>query len=165
MDDNVVHNLAYFNYAKANKLKVKASKKIKKLLGNLDDNIKASKADNSKNLGKKSDGDFDSSKFDGPKRHNAVNVESGEIIQRRNADLEKSQLIPMRQTTSTVINPILSLEWLKKLTFRIIMTSMRRRIRCIITETTELRLQIYHQRIMHSSFVLIREKLQARNRD
>ena len=38
-DENVVHNLAYFNYAKANKLKVKASKKIKKLLGNLDDKI------------------------------------------------------------------------------------------------------------------------------
>ena len=48
-DENVVHNLAYFNYAKANKLKVKASKKIKKLLGNLDDNIKVA------------------SKFDGPK--------------------------------------------------------------------------------------------------
>ena len=48
-NENVVHNLVYFNYAKANKLKVKASKKIKKLLGNLDDNIKVA------------------SKFDGPK--------------------------------------------------------------------------------------------------
>jgi hypothetical protein len=32
LDQNTVINLAYFNYAKANKLKVKASKKIKKLL-------------------------------------------------------------------------------------------------------------------------------------
>jgi hypothetical protein len=88
MDDNVVHNLAYFNYAKANKLKVRASKKIKKLLGNLDDNIKASKADNSKRLGKKSDGEFDASKFDGPKtqcgkcgkwgNHTAEECRSGE---------------------------------------------------------------------------------------
>ena len=54
-DENVGYNLAYFNYAKANKLKAKASKKVKKLLGNLDDNIKASKSDNSKKLGKKSD--------------------------------------------------------------------------------------------------------------
>ena len=88
LDDNVVYNLAYFNYAKANKLKVKASKKIKKLLGNLDDNIKASKADNSKKLGKKSDGEFDASKFDGPKtqcgkcgkwgNHTAEECRSGE---------------------------------------------------------------------------------------
>ena len=38
MDQNTVINLAYFNYAKANKFKVKASKKIKKLLAGIDDN-------------------------------------------------------------------------------------------------------------------------------
>jgi hypothetical protein len=38
LDQNTVINLAYFNYAKANKLKVKASKKIKKLLAGIDDN-------------------------------------------------------------------------------------------------------------------------------
>ena len=38
MDQNTVINLASFNYAKANKLKVKASKKIKKLLAAMDDN-------------------------------------------------------------------------------------------------------------------------------
>ena len=38
LDQNTVLNLAYFNYAKANKLKVKASKKIKKLLAGMDDN-------------------------------------------------------------------------------------------------------------------------------
>ena len=37
MDNNTV--ITYFNYAKANKLKVKASKKIKKLLAGMDDNI------------------------------------------------------------------------------------------------------------------------------
>ena len=38
LDKNTVFNLAYFNYAKENKLKVKASKKIKKLLAGMDDN-------------------------------------------------------------------------------------------------------------------------------
>ena len=38
MDQNTVLNLAYFNYAKANKLKVKASNKIMKLLAGMDDN-------------------------------------------------------------------------------------------------------------------------------
>jgi hypothetical protein len=39
LDQNTVINLAYFNYyAKANKLKVKASKKIKKLLAGMDEN-------------------------------------------------------------------------------------------------------------------------------
>ena len=38
LDQNTVNNLAYFNYAKAKKLKVKASKKIKKLLAGMDDN-------------------------------------------------------------------------------------------------------------------------------
>ena len=38
LDQNTVFNLAYFNYAKVNKLKVKASKKIKKLLAGMDDN-------------------------------------------------------------------------------------------------------------------------------
>ena len=38
LDQNTVINHAYFNYAKANKLKVKASKKIKKLLAGMDDN-------------------------------------------------------------------------------------------------------------------------------
>ena len=44
-NDNMVLNLAYFNYAKANKLKVKASKRIKKLLsaGNGDNNSKKSR--------------------------------------------------------------------------------------------------------------------------
>ena len=38
LDQNTVINLAYFNYANANKLKFKASKKIKKLLAGMDDN-------------------------------------------------------------------------------------------------------------------------------
>jgi hypothetical protein len=38
LDQNTVFNLAYFNYAKANKLKVKASMKIKKLLARMDGN-------------------------------------------------------------------------------------------------------------------------------
>ena len=38
LDQNTVINLAYFDYAIANKLKVKASKKIKKLLSGMDDN-------------------------------------------------------------------------------------------------------------------------------
>jgi hypothetical protein len=38
LNQNTVINLAYFNYAKANNLKVKASKKIKKLLSRIDDN-------------------------------------------------------------------------------------------------------------------------------
>jgi hypothetical protein len=38
LDQNTVINLAYFIYAKANKLKDKASKKIKKLLAGIDDN-------------------------------------------------------------------------------------------------------------------------------
>ena len=38
LDQNTVINLVYFNYAKANKLKVKASKETKKLLAGMDEN-------------------------------------------------------------------------------------------------------------------------------
>ena len=38
LDQNTVLNLVYFNYARANKLKVKANKKIKKLLAGMGDN-------------------------------------------------------------------------------------------------------------------------------
>jgi hypothetical protein len=38
LDQNTVINLTYFNYAKANKLKVNASKKTKKLLAGMDFN-------------------------------------------------------------------------------------------------------------------------------
>ena len=61
---------------------------FEKLLGNLDDNIKANKSDNSKKFEKKSDGDYDASKFDGPKtqcgkcgkwgNHTAEECRSGE---------------------------------------------------------------------------------------
>ena len=68
-DDNMVLNLAYFNYAKANKLKVKASKRIKKLLstGNGDNNPKKlrNKSNHSDN---KKDEEGESPKFDGPKK-------------------------------------------------------------------------------------------------
>ena len=50
LDQNTVFNLAYFNYAKANKLKVKASKKIKKLLAGMDDNNNSRKVSNSKSI-------------------------------------------------------------------------------------------------------------------
>ena len=62
-------NLAYFNYAKANKLKVKASKRIKKLLstGNGDNNPK--KLRNKTNQSDtKQDETFESTKFDEPKK-------------------------------------------------------------------------------------------------
>ena len=63
-------NLAYFNYAKANKLNVKASKRIKKLLtsGNGDSKFKKS-GNTSKKSDNKSDGDFDSNKF-GKRKNN-----------------------------------------------------------------------------------------------
>jgi hypothetical protein len=68
-DDNMVLNLAYFNYVKANKLKVKASKRIKKLLstGNGDNNPKKlrNKSNHSDN---KQDEEVDYTKFDGPKK-------------------------------------------------------------------------------------------------
>jgi hypothetical protein len=68
-DDNMVLNLAYFNYAKANKLKVKAGKRIKKLLstGNGDNNPK--KLRNKTNQSDmKQDKECESTKFDGPKK-------------------------------------------------------------------------------------------------
>ena len=43
LDQNTVFNLAYFNYAKANKLKVKASKNIKKLLAGMDEDNNSKK--------------------------------------------------------------------------------------------------------------------------
>jgi hypothetical protein len=43
LDHNTVFKLAYFNYAKANKLKAKASKKFKKLLAGVDDENKSMK--------------------------------------------------------------------------------------------------------------------------
>ena len=59
-DDNVVLNLAYFNYAKASKLKVKASKRIKKLLSAGNDDSKSKRSGNtSKKSDTKSDEDFD----------------------------------------------------------------------------------------------------------
>ena len=62
-------NLAYFNYAKANKLKVKASKRIKKLLSSGNGDSKNKKSGYiSKKSDEKSDEDFDSKKFDGPKK-------------------------------------------------------------------------------------------------
>ena len=50
LDQNTVFNLAYFNYAKANKLKVKANKKIKKLLARMDENNNTRKVSNSKSI-------------------------------------------------------------------------------------------------------------------
>ena len=62
-------NLAYFNYAKANKLKVKSSKRIKKLLSSGNGDSKSKRSGNtSKKSDKKSDENFDSNKFDGPKK-------------------------------------------------------------------------------------------------
>jgi hypothetical protein len=62
-------NFAHFNYAKANRLKVKASKQIKKLLSesNGDDNFKRS-GNISKKSDTKPDEDFDSTNIDGPKK-------------------------------------------------------------------------------------------------
>jgi hypothetical protein len=57
LDKDTVINLAYFNYAKANKLKVKASKKIKKLIAGMDDNN--SRKVNSSKIIKSADEDVD----------------------------------------------------------------------------------------------------------
>jgi hypothetical protein len=48
LDQNTVFNLAYCNYAKANKLKVKATKKIKKLLVGMDEETNYRKVSSSK---------------------------------------------------------------------------------------------------------------------
>jgi hypothetical protein len=68
-DDNMVLNMAYFNYAKANKLKVKATKRIKKLLstGNGDNNPKKLR-NKTKQSNTKQDETFESTNFDGPKK-------------------------------------------------------------------------------------------------
>ena len=69
LDQNTVINLAYFNYAKANKLKVKASKKIKKLLAGMDDN--GSRKVNSSifnKSNKSSDEDVDDNSSEKPKK-------------------------------------------------------------------------------------------------
>ena len=69
LDQNTVLNLAYFNYAKANKLKVKASKKIKKLLAGMDDN--GSRKVNSLKINKSNksaDEDVDDSSSEKPKK-------------------------------------------------------------------------------------------------
>ena len=61
--------MAHFNYAKANKLKVKASKRINKLLSAGNGDSKPKRSGNTlKKSDKKSDEDFDSNKFDGPKK-------------------------------------------------------------------------------------------------
>ena len=69
MDNNTVINLAYFNYAKANKLKVKASKKIKKLLAGMDDNNSRKVNSNRTNKSNKStDEEADAPSSDKPKQ-------------------------------------------------------------------------------------------------
>jgi hypothetical protein len=66
-DDNTVLNLAYFNYAKANKLKVKASNRIRKLLSASNGDINSKRSGiKLKRSDTKSNEDFDSTKFDGP---------------------------------------------------------------------------------------------------
>ena len=77
MDDNIVLNMAYSNYVKANKLKVKASKRIKKQLsaGNGD-----SKSKRSENTSKKSDKNSDEDVF-GKNRFNlAKKLKATQIV-------------------------------------------------------------------------------------
>ena len=50
LDQNTVFNFDYFNYAKSNQLKAKASKKFKKLLAGMDDENKSKKVSSSKSI-------------------------------------------------------------------------------------------------------------------
>ena len=70
LDQNTVFNLAYFNYAKANKLKVKASKKIKTLLAGINENNNTRKVSNSKSnkSNKSSDEDGEDRSSEKPKQ-------------------------------------------------------------------------------------------------
>ena len=102
----------------------------------MDENIKASKSDNSKKLGKKSDGEFDTSKFDGPRtqcekfgkwgNHTADACRSGEKPSKSD---EANYVESKKSKTKARV--------VEKLIFRIIMIVMKRRTRCIIIEITE----------------------------
>ena len=96
MDQNTVINLAYFNYAKANKLKVKASKKIKKLLSGTDDNN--SRKVNSPNFNKSnksSDEDAGNNSSEKPKQRctkcRKFGIHTAEECKAKNSDEKASR--------------------------------------------------------------------------
>ena len=94
----MVLNLAYFNYAKANKLKVKASKRIKKLLSAINGDKNSKRLQNKSNQSDtKPDEDFDSTKFDGPKKQCGKCGERGNHTSDECKAGDKRQVVKVRR--------------------------------------------------------------------